>query len=147
MDTIVNRNSWGASGATGLAYSTCRDRWVPGRSWRFWYLHRSKKVWFRLDPDRATHPAAGDLLFCYDGRPILHRSERAGWIAAQGDQPRPVVWGKYLGVGWGKGPQDTTLFLHLWTRWTWLHPGACGHPERFSVLMPRPDLSSGVGRG
>jgi hypothetical protein len=114
---------------------------VPGHSWRFWYLHRSKKVWFRLDPDRATQTAAEDLLFCYDGRPILHRSERAGWIAARGDRPRPVVWGKYLGVGWGKGPQDTTLFLHLWTRWTWLHAEASGHPERFSVLMPRPGLS------
>jgi hypothetical protein len=147
MDTIVNRNRWGASGTSGLAYSTCGDRWVPGRSWRFWYLHRSKKVWFRLSPQPAVHPPATGLLFCYDGRPILHHRERAAWIASWGELPAPVVWGKYLGVGWGRGPQDTTLFLNLWTRWTWLHPEACGHPERFSVVVPRPGFSPGVGRG
>jgi hypothetical protein len=141
MDTIVNRNRWGASGTSGLAYSTCGDRWVPGCSWRFWYLHRSKKVWFRLSPHPVAQPPDTGLLFCYDGRPILHRSERADWISSWGEQPAPVVWGKYLGVGWGRGPQGATLFLQLWTRWTWLHPEACGHPERFSVVVSRPSIS------
>jgi hypothetical protein len=59
----------------------------------------------------------------------LHRSERRAWIASWGERPAPVVWGKY---------QDTTLFLFLWT--PWLHPEACGHPERFSVVLPRPSI-------
>jgi len=134
----VNRSRVQASGPPGLVYSTCRDRFVTGRCWRFWYLQRSKKVWFRLEPEQAAGAAAAGLLFCYDGRPILHRSELAGWIAAQGRDTRPVLWGKYLGVGWGEGPQGCNLYLHLWTRWTWLHPQACGHPERFTALTPSP---------
>ncbi len=73
-------------------------------------------------------------MFAYRGRPILHVSERHSFerSPAYGRRP-PVLWGDYVGMGWGSGPEGTTLFLELWTRWTWLHPEACGHPEQFRV--------------
>jgi len=36
-------------------------------------------------------------------------------------------------MGLATGPEGSQLFLTLWSRWTWLHPEACGRPERFSV--------------
>jgi hypothetical protein len=134
VESIVNRNSHQTTAAIGLAYSTSGDRFTAGRNWLFWYLQRSKKVWFRDSSHPAAVGRAEDLLFCYDGRPILHCSELKAWIADRGPHPRPVVWGKYAGMGWGRGPKGANLYLHLWTRWTWLHPEACGHPERFSVV-------------
>lgn len=115
----------------GALFSTHRDRPVVGCSWRFWYLHHSKKVWFRL-----AEPSVSGLLpvFTYEGRPILHWSEVA---ASRGRSHysglSPVVWGDFPGMGRGQGPLGTQLYLELWTRWTWLHPQACGHPERFGV--------------
>lgn len=132
--SIVNRSSLAASGIHGLVYSTRNDRPVVGCSWRFWYLQRSKKVWFRISCPPSAHTTDSGLLFRYNGRAILHCSERADWINRWGCRPRPVVWGKYLGIGWGQGPHGTNLFLNLWSRWAWLHPEACGHPERFSVV-------------
>ncbi|MCP9849455.1 hypothetical protein [Cyanobium sp. Morenito 9A2] len=118
--------------AHGAAFTSHRDRFVPHCSWRFWYLHHSKKVWFRVD-----EPAAEKLLpvFTYEGRPILHRSE--GEAASRGHHRyrglAPVLWGDWPGWGWGHGPAGTRLFLEVWTRWSWLHPEACGRPERFGV--------------
>jgi hypothetical protein len=138
VESIVNRNSQQTSAVSGVAYSTSGGRGVAGSNWLFWYLQRSKKVWFRIDADGAARGTTGDWLYCYDNRPILHRSELKAWIAARGQQPKPVVWGKYAGMGWGQGPQGTNLYLQLWTRWAWLHPEACGHPERFSVVRRCP---------
>lgn len=148
-DPIVNRSSFDASAATrllsstrGLIYSRPDGRPVPGRCWRFWYLQRSKKVWFRLPGGSEGQ----SLLFRYDGRPILHRRELTAWSESGRTQPLPVVWGKDLGIGWDQGPQGTTLFLHLWTRWTWLHPEACGQPQRFSVDCLRSTAAAGSER-
>jgi hypothetical protein len=134
VEPIVNGNGLHTS---GVAYSTHGRRLVTGRHWLFWYLQRSKKVWFRVEAPGARE----QLQCCYDGRPILHRSQLQAWIAARGNQPRPVVWGKYAGMGWGRGPRGTNLYLLLWSRWTWLHPEACGHPERFSVVRRSPTNS------
>ena len=131
----MNRSSRDTASARGLVYSRPDGRPVRGRCWRFWMLQRSKKVWFRIGSTASPHAPLGPLLFRYDGRPILHRSELAAWRASEGRQPPPVIWGKYLGIGFGQGPQGTNLYLNLWTRWTWLHPEACGHPERFSVVV------------
>jgi hypothetical protein len=133
-ESIVNRSTSDAASARGLVYSRPDGRPVRGRCWHFWILQRSKKVWFRIDPNDSDAPL-GPLLFRYDGRAILHHSELAAWQASQGTHPPPVIWGKYLGIGFGQGPEGTNLYLNLWTRWTWLHPEACGHPERFSVVM------------
>ena len=130
--------------ARGVAFSTHGDRPVPNCSWRYWYLQHSKKVWFRIDR-RAV--AGLRPMFTYEGQPILHRSE----VASAGNFSHytgraPVVWGDFPGRGWGQGPGDTRLYLELWTRWTWLHPEACGHPERFGVDFFRAgETSPGAG--
>jgi hypothetical protein len=98
---------------------------------RFWYLQHSKKVWFRIDESAV---AGLRPVFTYDGRPILHRSEiTAAHSRSHYAGRTPVMWGDFPGVGRGRGPGGTQLYLELWTRWTWLHPEACGHPERFGV--------------
>ncbi|MCP9926841.1 hypothetical protein [Cyanobium sp. CH-040] len=130
----MNRSSSPAASARGLVYSTRGNHPVLGPSWVFWYLRCSKKVWFRLP---VPPGAGGPLLFRFDGRPILHRSELAAWHAGRGEHPMPVVWGDRLGVGWGQGPLGTNLYLLIWTRWSWLHPRACGQPQRFSVERPQ----------
>ncbi|MGB5133557.1 MAG: hypothetical protein WBN89_00105 [Prochlorococcaceae cyanobacterium] len=113
-----------------MVYSTRDNRPVTGRCWWFWMLRRSKKVWFQI-----SDPAAplGPLLFRYDGRPILHCSELAAWRARCRPSPRPVMWRKWPEMGLAAGPEGSQLFLTLWSRWSWLHPEACGRPERFSV--------------
>ena len=109
---------------------------MSGRAWGFWYLRTSKKVWFRVDRGAVE---GLQPLFTYNGRPILHWSELArgpahSWQAG----PAPVAWGDYLGSNWAEGPAGTQLYLQLWTRWTWLHPEACGRPERFAVVFLEP---------
>ncbi|QPN66060.1 hypothetical protein [Synechococcus sp. CBW1006] len=130
----------------GTLFTTHHDRVSPACSWRFWYLQHSKKVWFRVpDPERVRQKRP---VFTYQGSPILHVSEVG---AARGrhvyaGRP-PVVWGDSVGYGWARGPQDTNLFLELWTRWTWLHPEACGRPDWFRVDLfappAGPDANSG----
>jgi hypothetical protein len=130
-DALMAANHQPTLSARGDVFSTSSNRAVTGRPWWYWYLQRSKKVWFRVDP-----AAVGTLqpLFRYQGRPILHSSERRAWQRGRPpNSPRPVVWGDYVGSGFGAGPGGTVLYLQLWTRWTWLHPEACGRPERFSV--------------
>ncbi|MEO1001591.1 MAG: hypothetical protein AAFX65_00590 [Cyanobacteria bacterium J06638_7] len=129
-ESIVNRCSSNTGRVFGVVYSSRGNRPVALWSWRFWYLQRSKRVWFQLDdPTSATRL----LLFRFDGRPILHRSQVAAWQARHGPRPAPVVWGKWPGVGLARGPRDCQLFLTIWSRWSWLHPRACGRPGRFSV--------------
>lgn len=122
---------------SGVLFSTHRDRPSRRCSLGFWYLQHSKKVWFRLPSTHRTH--ALQLVFSYRGQPILHVSERHSLerVPAYGRRA-PVLWGDYVGHGWGSGPEGTTLFLQLWTRWTWLHPEACGHPEQFRVDLYEP---------
>jgi hypothetical protein len=122
--------------ARGAGFSTHWDRSVPHCSWQFWYLQHSKKVWFRIN-----EPAVAGLqpVFTYDGRPILHRSQiDAVRVRSHYSGRSPVVWGDFPGVGLGQGPGGSQMYLELWTRWTWLHPEACGHPERFGVDFFRP---------
>ena len=117
--------------ADGVLFSTPRNRWVARPSLCFWYLQRSKKVWFRLDRDAVIGHTA---VFTFRGRPILHRSEvaqRSHGHPLAGRQP--VVWGDIPTSGFAPGPAGTVLYLKLWTRWTWLHPEACGRPELFGV--------------
>lgn len=127
---IVNRSSRDAASARGLVYSRPDGRPVRGRCWRFWVLQRSKKVWFRLADPAVVE---GPLLFRYDGRPILHRSELAAWTARRPSAERPVLWNKWPELGVAPGPEGCQLFLTLWSRWSWRHREACGRPERFSV--------------
>jgi hypothetical protein len=128
-DSIVNRTGRAAAATPGLVYTTRHNQPVTGRCWWFWYLQRSKRVWFRLPGGSEGQP----LLFRYDGRPILHRSELKAWQARLRDFSRPLLWNKWTGMGLAAGPRGTTLYLTIWTRWSWLHPEACGSPERFSV--------------
>lgn len=130
----MNRSSRDTASVPGLVYSRPDGRPVRGRCWRFWYLQRSKRVWFRL-PDTVTSSTAGaQVWLCrYNGRPILHRAESPAWIARGETGATPVLWGKWPELGVGLGPQGTNLYLGIWTRWSWLHPEACSRPELFSV--------------
>ncbi len=106
---------------------------MSGRAWGFWYLRTSKKVWFRVDRGAVE---GLQPVFTYNDRPILHRSQlSSAWIYAHSPYAghRPVLWGDFIGSGFAPGPGGTGLYLQLWTRWTWLHPEACGRPERFGV--------------
>jgi hypothetical protein len=129
---IVNRSSSDPGSARGLVYSRPDGRPVRGRCWRFWFLQRSKRVWFRLGEPSEWQ---GSLLFRYNGRPILHRRELAAWRARRRSTPRPVLWDKWPELGVEDGPDDCQLCLTLWSRWSWLHPEACGRPGRFSVEL------------
>ncbi len=132
--------------ARGARYSTHGDREAATAcSWRFWYLQHSKKVWF---PIHETSVAGLEPVFTYDGRPIVHRSETdLGRLPNHYAGRVPVVWGDVPGMGRGRGPGGTGLYLELWTRWTWLHPEACGHPERFGVDFFRPGNTQVAPRG
>lgn len=132
----MNRSSGPVLAASGRLYSTPDNRPVRGRSWRFWYLQRSKRVWFRL-PDTATDATTGaQAWLCrYDGRAILHRSQQAAWRRRWPTELRPVLWGKWPELGRAAGPEGTNLYLSIWSRWSWLHPEACGEPRRFSVEL------------
>ncbi|SBO42424.1 hypothetical protein [Cyanobium sp. NIES-981] len=119
--------------AQGVAYSTRHNRPVAGRDWGFWYFQTSKKVWFPVQRGGVQELIP---VFTYDGRPILHHSERrSSWTRSHPAYAgrTPVSWGHFLGTDFSNGPGGTQLYLKLWTRWTWLHPEACGHPERFRV--------------
>jgi hypothetical protein len=124
----------------GVLYSYKNDVVPTTCSRSFWLLHKSKKVWFRLDEkDRglAMEPA-----FYYLGRRILDRGdlirlpkERRIALASSS-----ILWGQNLDNGWGRGPDGTNYYLHLWTRWSLFQPARC-HPESFSMTrrpMHRP---------
>jgi hypothetical protein len=129
----TQRHGTPLASARGSVYTTHHDRPVTGRAWCFWYLQTSKKVWFPVER-RAVEQL--EPVFTYDGRPILHHSERSSsWTRALPPYAgRPAVsWGHFLGTGFRPGPAGTGLYLQLWTRWTWVHPEACGRPDRFGV--------------
>jgi hypothetical protein len=95
-------------------------------------LHKSKKVWFRIKP-----PPPGAKIkpeFLYGNQQILHKHDIKSWPERQQSQAKSetILWGQQLSHGWGRGPDDTTYYLDIWTRWSWLHPAQC-HPERFSI--------------
>lgn len=118
----------------GLLFTTHRDQPPKHCSWAYWYLQHSKKVWFRIGSSNDLNERKA--FFTYRGRPILHVSEK--YLLEQAKNIRhnsrsPIFWGDRVGSGWKNGPQGTTLYLELWTRWTWTHPEACGHPEYFGV--------------
>ena len=121
----------------GRIYTTSGNQRFRGCSWTDWFLHKSKKVWFRL-PAAQIRPEASRIYF-YSGRPILHRTT---WESlAPSEQAKlspPILWGDEVASGWGKGPDGTNHFLYIWTRWSLLQPGACGHPERFAVEVGSP---------
>lgn len=126
--------------AGGVAFSTHGNLLIENCSWRHWYLQFSKKIWFGID-----HRAVAGLrpVFTYQGKPILHSSQvSSAAILNHYNGQVPVVWGDVPGSGWGRGPAGTRLYLHLWTRWTWLHPEACRHPEHFGVDFFGPEPTS-----
>ncbi len=117
---------------TGRIYTTYGNQRFRGCSWTDWFLHKSKKVWFRL-PDSQIRPEASRIYF-YSGRPILHRTTWESLSPSAQAKLSPVIlWGDEVASGWGEGPDGTNHFLYIWTRWSLLQPGACGHPERFAV--------------
>lgn len=128
---------------SGALFSTHQDRPSRGCSLGYWYLQHSKKVWFRLPSNHRTR--ALQPVFSFRGQPILHVSERHRLDRVPLYANRaPVLWGDYVGSGWKAGPEGTTLFLELWTRWTWLHPEACGHPEQFGVALYEPPTGTSI---
>lgn len=117
---------------TGRAYTTSGNQRFRGCGWTDWFLRKSKKVWFRL-PDSQIRPDASRIYF-YSGRPILHRTVWESLAPSERAKLSPVIlWGDEVANGWGKGPDGTNHFLYIWTRWSLLQPGACGHPEKFAV--------------
>ena len=121
----------------GIIYTTSSNQRFRGCAWTDWFLNKSKKVWFRIPPSRM-HPESSRIYF-YSGRPILHRRT---WEAlpppARAKLSPVVLWGDEVANGWGAGPEGTNHFLYIWTRWSLLQPGACGHPERFAVEVDSP---------
>jgi len=118
--------------AKGLGSSTFHDRIANGRSLRFWYVHRSKKVWFRRRPAvlKGKRPR-----FFYEGRPILHRSELSDGFEMEGFRTaQPGGLGRSA-VRWGIGVglEGAGLYLLLWARWTWIHLEAFRRSERLTV--------------
>jgi len=121
----------------GLVYSYKNDVVAPPCSWSFWMLHKSKKVWFRLEErwrGRNVEPA-----FYYNGRRIIHSQDLATLPLEQRKplESDAIVWGQHVSNGWGHGPDRTNYYLHLWTRWSVLHPAYC-HPERFTMTAHLP---------
>lgn len=98
----------------------------------FWYLHKSKKVWFRLP--ESLHLSPLPLRYRYRGRPIVHARSWASLPWSERSRLGEVIlWGDEVAAGWGTGPDRTNHFLCIWTRWSFLHPGARNHPEAFTA--------------
>lgn len=121
----------------GRLYSYSDDAPAPPCSRSFWLLHKSKKVWFRLDErDRGKSISTS---FFYQGVRIIYREDLAGLPAA--DQERiaatSIVWGQHVAHGWGRGPKGTNYYLYLWTRWSIFQSARC-HPEYFTIRYPAP---------
>lgn len=110
----------------GICYSSESGKLISPASWRAWFWGKSKKIWFRVPPN------AKYLEFRYQGRIIIHSCrpwEYLGWPWAQ----KIVLWGDNPYADWESGPMETTLYLCLWTRWSWLNSDCRWQPERFSV--------------
>ncbi len=120
----------------GVLYSYKNDVVAPVCSWSFWMLHKSKKVWFRLDEHESGRNVAP--AFFYKGRRIIHRQDLAALPLEQRKtlESDAILWGQHVSNGWGHGPEGTNYYLHLWTRWSLIHPAYC-HPERFTMTVHR----------
>lgn len=126
---------------SGRLYTTAENQRFGKCAWSDWFLHKSKKVWFRI-PEPWNQGERSRLYF-YGGRPILHRSTWKSLSSSDRALIGPVIlWGDQVASGWGAGPEGTNHFLYIWTRWSLLQPGACGHPERFEVEMGSPRAAS-----
>ena len=122
---------------SGVIYTTSDDLRFQGCLWTDWFFNKSKKVWFRIPPS-GMKPEAPRIYF-YRGRPILRRRTWEALPASERARLTPaVLWGDEVASGWGRGPKGTNHFLYIWTRWSLLQPGACGHPERFAVELGSP---------
>lgn len=121
----------------GLLYSYKNDTVPPRCSRSFWLLQKSKKVWFQVDEHnryRGIEPA-----FFYRGRRILHRGDLRSLPPERRKslESNSIVWGEPIAHGWGRGPNGTNHYLHLWTRWSIFQPARC-HPEYFTMTFPSP---------
>lgn len=121
----------------GLLYSYKNDTVPPRCSRSFWLLQKSKKVWFLVDEqhkDRDTEPA-----FFYRGRRILYRGDLRSLPRERRKrlESNSIVWGQSVAHGWGRGPNGTNHYLHLWTRWSVFQPARC-HPEYFTMTFLSP---------
>jgi hypothetical protein len=121
----------------GLLYSYKNDTVPPRCSRSFWLLQKSKKVWFLVDAkhrDKDTEAA-----FFYRGRRILYRGDLRDLPAERRKtlEANSIVWGQSLAHGWGRGPDGTNHYLHLWTRWSIFQPARC-HPEYFTMTFLPP---------
>jgi hypothetical protein len=129
----------------GLLYSDKNDAVPPRCSRRFWLLQKSKKVWFRVDAHHRDRHRDSDrdrdseAAFFYRGRRILYRGDLRALPAERRKtlEADSIVWGQSLAHGWGRGPNGTNHYLHLWTRWSILQPARC-HPEYFTMAFLPP---------
>ncbi len=120
----------------GVIYSY-KDDTVPATCSRsFWLLHKSKKVWFRLDEKDRGLPV--EPAFYYRGRRILYSGDltRLPKQRRTSLESSSIIWGQHLANGWGRGPEGTNYYLHLWTRWSIFQPARC-HPDYFSMTYQR----------
>ncbi len=116
----------------GVLYSYKNDAVPPTCSRSFWLLQKSKKVWFRLD--EKVRGLAMEPGFYYRGRRILYSGDLIKFPKEKRTslEANSILWGQKLDNGWGRGPQGTNYYLHLWTRWSVFQPARC-HPEFFSM--------------
>jgi hypothetical protein len=105
-----------------------------GCSWTFWFLQKSKKVWFRLPEE--MHGREQELMFTYNDRPIIHRADWKTMAPEEKEEDtHPFLWGDEVASGWGHGPAETNHYLYIWTRWSLVHPRGCGQPDRFAIVL------------
>ncbi|MEA5442016.1 hypothetical protein [Cyanobium gracile] len=121
----------------GIIYSFKNDVVAPTCSRTFWFLHKSKKVWFRLD--ERYRGMNIEPSFFYRGQLILYRGDLATFPMEERKslEATSIVWGKHVSNGWGWGPEGTNYFLNLLTRWSVFQPARC-HPEYFSMTHHLP---------
>lgn len=121
----------------GRLYSYSDDALAPTCSRSFWLLHKSKKVWFRLDERDWGQPLSPS--FFYRGERIVYRGDLAALPATDRERiaASAIVWGEPVANGWGRGPKGTNYFLKLWTRWSIFQNARC-HPEYFTIRYPAP---------
>jgi hypothetical protein len=126
----------------GVLYSYKNDAVPPACSRSLWWLHKSKKIWFRLDEKLrvlAMEPASHDLgrRKRYRGDLIRFPKEKRTSLEANS-----ILWGQNLANGWGRGSEGTNDFLHLWTCWSVFQParwnwGCPSFEEGSAVLEAR----------
>jgi hypothetical protein len=123
---------------SGVLYSYKNDAIAPICSWSFWLLHKSKKVWFKLD--ERYWGMNIEPFFFYKGQRIIYRGDlRALPIEERNTlETTAIQWGQHVSNGWGHGPEGTNYYLNLWTRWSIFQPASC-NPEFFSITYRLPN--------